>query len=144
MPLRTGSNVYPGLWTAIEASLGIVAACLPSLAPVLHKVVGHPLLTPKDSNTAKTQHRFAYPIHPFGDAEMDGFERILESGPQGRDEAVIMNAIVGRSAASSETRDIGTSGVIETLRRDDENEATRAGGIVVRRDLEQDVRQRVE
>lgn len=75
---------------------------------------------------------------------MDGFERILESGPQGRDEAVIMNAIVGRSSASSETGGIGTSHGIETLKKDDEHEAKRAGGIVVRKDIEQDVRQRVE
>ena len=75
---------------------------------------------------------------------MEGFERILESGPQGRDEAVIMNAIVGRSSASSETGGMGASHGIETLRKIDDNEATRTGGIVVRKDIDQDVRQMVE
>ena len=144
MSPSTGSNVYPGLWTAIEASLGIVAACLPSLGPVLHKVISHPLPSTKDGNTSQSQHRLAHPTHPFRDAETHGFERILESVPQGRDEAVIMNAIVGHSSASLETGGIGTSHGIETLRKDDENAATRAGGIVVRKDIEQDVRQRVE
>ncbi|CAD6592983.1 MAG: hypothetical protein ASARMPREDX12_006635 [Alectoria sarmentosa] len=140
----TWSNVYPGLWTAIEASLGIVAACLPSLGPVLHKSIGHPLPTTQDNNNAQSQRRFAHPTHPFGDAELDGFERILESGPQGRDAAVIMNTIVRRSSASSEKGAIGTSHGTETLRKDDGNANTRAGVIVVRNDIEQDVRQRVE
>lgn len=71
--------------------------------------MGHPLPTTKNNSTAQSQHRFTHPIHPFRDAEVDGFERILESDPQGRDEVVIMNAIVGRSSASSETGPIGTS-----------------------------------
>ena len=117
VPPKTGSNVYPGLWTAIEASLGIVTACLPSLGPILHKVIGYPLPTTKDNSTAQSQHRSTHSIHPFRDAEVDGFERILEPSPPGRDEAVIMNAIVGRSSASSETESTGTSHVIQKLRR---------------------------
>lgn len=127
---NTGSNVYPGLWTAIEALLGIVAACLPSLGPVLHKVIGHPSYRPpKYNSTAQNQHRFTHPM--FQDT--DGFERITG----GREEAVIMNTNVGRS---SETGRIGTSQGIETLGKDEVfevNEATRAGGIVVNTDIKQ-------
>ena len=75
---------------------------------------------------------------------MDGFKRILESGPQGRDEAVIMNAIIGGSSASSETGGVGTSHGIEMVRKKNDTGATSAGGIVVRKDIDQNVRQRVE
>lgn len=55
-----------------------------------------------------------------------------------------MNAIIDRSSASSKTGGIRTSHGIEALRKDDDNEATRAPGFAVRKDIGQDGRQRVE
>lgn len=101
VPSKTGSNTQPGLWTAIEASLGIVAACLPSLGPVLHKMTGQPLSTTSDT-TAKSQLTFARLTFPFHDADANGFERILDLGPRGQDETVTMNTIVGRCPDSLE------------------------------------------
>ncbi|KAL9131583.1 MAG: hypothetical protein Q9175_006731 [Cornicularia normoerica] len=138
----TWSNVYPGLWTAIEALLGIVAACLPSLGPVLHKIIGHPLSTTNDT-TAKSQHTFAHSKTLFGDADMDDFARILESGPLGRDEAVIINAITDRSSVSFETKGTGTSHEMQRLKKDG-SEAKKEGGIMVRKDIKQDVEREVE
>ncbi len=73
---------------------------------------------------------------------MDGFERILSSGSHGRNEAAITKVFIGRSSASVETGWTGTSHETETTRKLD-NGATKAGGIVVRKVIEQDVEQRV-
>lgn len=75
---------------------------------------------------------------------MDGFERMSESGAQGRDGAVVMKAFVGRSSASTATGRTGTSRGMETLREFDDDEATRADGVVVRKEIEQDSEHRVD
>lgn len=139
---NAGSNVYPGLWTIIEASLGIVAACLPSLGPILQKMTGH-LLSTTNNTTGQSQHNFAHAKLPFRDADMGDLERILDSGPQGRDEAVILNAIVGRSSADFVMQGAGTSHEMEAL-REDGSTARKEDAIVVRKDIEQDVEQRIE
>lgn len=139
----TWSNAYPGLWTAIEASLGIVAACLPSLSPVLHILIVRPLSTTNET-PVQSRHTFTHSKPPLSaaGAEMDDFERMILSGePQGRiDEGVILNTIVGDSVSvgtegTTKTRE---SGEMERLRRDG-SEAEIEGGIVVRRDLKQHV-----
>ncbi|KAL9074882.1 MAG: hypothetical protein Q9161_002021 [Pseudevernia consocians] len=137
VPPNTGSNVYPGLWTAIEASLGIVAASLPSLGLILHKITGHPLPITKNTN-GQSQHKSARSNLLFGHADTEDLEHILETGPQRRDDAAIMNAFVGRSSTSFETRWTWTSHEMKTLGKDDD-EATEAGGIAVRKDVEQRV-----
>ncbi|CAF9942279.1 hypothetical protein IMSHALPRED_003450 [Imshaugia aleurites] len=137
----TWSNTYPSLWSAIEASLGIVAACLPSLAPISHRITGRYRSTA--NTTPKSHHNFAHGDSTFGDVGMTGFERILESGLQGRAEAVIMNDIIGRSATSFEAWGIGARYEMETL-REDASKAEKQGRIVVRKDMEQNVEQRFE
>lgn len=74
---------------------------------------------------------------------MGDLERILDSGPQGRDEAVILNAIVGRSSADFVMQGAGTSHEMEAL-REDGSTARKEDAIVVRKDIEQDVEQRIE
>ena len=69
---------------------------------------------------------------------MNGFERILDSGLQGRAEVVIMNDIIGRSATSFEAWGIGARHEMETL-REDASKAEKQGRIVVRKDIEQNV-----
>ena len=139
---KAGSNVYPGLWTMIEASLGIVAACMPSLGPILQKMTGH-LLSTTNNTTGQSQNNFAHARLPFRDADMGDFERILESVPQGRDDTVILNAIVGRSSAELATEGAGTSHEMEVL-REDGSMARKEDAIVVRMDIEQDVEQKIE
>lgn len=36
---RSGSYVYPALWTAAEPSIGVFSACLPSLRPLFTKLI---------------------------------------------------------------------------------------------------------
>ncbi|KAM0794973.1 hypothetical protein BDR22DRAFT_637166 [Usnea florida] len=136
----TWSNAYPGLWTAIEASLGITAACLPSLSPVVHILIRHLLSTTTQTPT-ESHHTFAHSKPPPAatDSETDDFERMILSGePQGSiDQGVILNTIVGDSVVF-ETEGATESGEMERLRRDG-SEAETEGGIVVRRDLEQHV-----
>ena len=76
------------------------------------------------------------------DADMEDFERMLGSGPEGRGYAVIMNTIVGPPMASLETWGTGTSEEDRTWSKDG-NESQRLAGIAVRKDIEQAVEQRV-
>ena len=88
--------------------------------------------------TGQRQKQVSRPDIPFGNVDMDGFAPMLESGPRGRDEAVILNAIVGRSSTSFEAWGAGTFYEMETFRKD-VREAEKGGGIVVRKDIDQDV-----
>lgn len=74
---------------------------------------------------------------------MDGFEHMIQSRPQGRDEAALMHAIVGHSSTRFQVGQMGTSHEMETLRNCGV-EASKAHGIVVREDVEQAVERRVE
>ena len=137
---NTGSNAHPALWTAIETSLAIVAACLPSLGPILHKIIGRSLSTISDTAMQRT---LAIPNIRLRHANMGDFERIFESGPQGRDEASIMNAIIGRCEADLTVGEMATD-YEEMTQREGCSEATKRGQIMVRISIKQDVEQRIE
>ncbi|MCJ1459191.1 hypothetical protein MMC28_009568 [Mycoblastus sanguinarius] len=128
----TWSNAYPGLWAAIEASLGVVAACLPSLGRIRHKMIGRSPSTPKTTSapvrTRKLPSASSDPSHYLlsREASLAGFERILERYPGEREDAVVLNRI--RASRGSHE--------MEVL-REDGRRAERGGGILVRKDFEQ-------
>ena len=106
----SGSNSWAGLWTAIEASLAIVAACLPSLGPLVQIVIGKDLSEDslsKGASKGQTRKSYRSTHHPFtmvSSSNSEGLERILDRGPQGREEAEIMDIMIPQTKASVEAR----------------------------------------
>ena len=137
---KLGSNAFPGLWTAIEASLGIVAACFPSLGPILHIISGKSFAATNDARSARkhTYARFEHQGAISAENQTDSLERILNRGPQGRDEAIIMNTIEGHTAVKD---GLGQAAMISEYATpaDNRNRTQIASGILVTKDLDQRV-----
>ena len=128
-PSQSDTSALPQLWSCVETSFGVVAACIPSLAPLFLLVFGK---LPK-SNTAYTP-SYDYTKNPVSRSHRTAkgkFNRIadlVESNPRSQSLELIMQQPQGSSVEDGKIAD----------QRALENE------IVVIKQIDQTSRERVE
>lgn len=87
--MNQGNYVNAGIWTAVEPSMGVVSACLPSLRPLFKKIFSGthqgPTLfsrtTGKSAQLSSSETRFSqlkWKLHQAGEQDMSNFTRLEE------------------------------------------------------------------
>ncbi|RAL08487.1 uncharacterized protein BO97DRAFT_437582 [Aspergillus homomorphus CBS 101889] len=79
----TWSDTYSHLWTAIESSLGVVVACLPSLMPIVRLIRNGKTGRgqPGRAHSSSRRESSFYPVHMQGSYELSQMSNRNDSGP---------------------------------------------------------------
>lgn len=112
-----GTNVIPGIWSDIEASVGVVCACLPTMGPLILR------LKSKTSNPSSTP--FGNERNGTGPSTLrgEGFQRMDEidsaASRNGRPVAADVHAFVHASPTlASDDYELGAIRVTKTMNQD--------------------------